>query len=156
MKSHARKQLLYWPLCCGGGTKSSVDRSAVVWESKEEAEEEETRKLNYRRLRLLHESGEGEPQPMGRAKEEGLKRHKRKSSCLPRGFILACWGRGGMYGVTERSGFELFSTFWFGEVFPSLFRRLHFPPTPSPFVASETDDQNILLHFGSYMWYPPD
>ncbi len=69
MKSHARKQLLYWPLCCGVGTKSSVDRSAVVWESKEEAEEEETRKLNYRRLRILHESGEGEPQPWGEPKK---------------------------------------------------------------------------------------
>ncbi len=49
-----------------------------------------------------------------------------------------------MYGVTERSGFELFSTFWFGEAFPYFLSRLHFPPPPSPFVASEIDDQNIL------------
>ena len=105
MKSHARKQLLYWPLCCGGAR----NRASIA------ARLSGSRRRRLRRRRpensiiggcgFCMRAGRGS-RNHGESQRRGPQRHKRKSSCLPRGFILACWGRGGDVWGYRKIGFR--------------------------------------------------
>ncbi len=152
MKSHARN--CFAGLCVVGGARNRALIAARLSGSRRRRRRRRQENSIIGGCGFCMRAGRGS-RNHGESQRRGPQRHKRKSSCLPRGFILACWGRGGCMGLPKdrvSSYFRLFGSercFLTSSVASTFLRLLLLSWLPKQTIK-------ISYYILVLMWYPPD